>query len=408
MSETGEISAGRRPPAVATTGFWMRLLLRFARHVECGSLHLTLPQGGALQIDGAAPGPQAQLDIRNGRFARRMLFGGTTGVGAAYIDGDFRSADLPALVEWAARNDGLGRAALRAAPPVRLLGRAWNGLRHNSRGGSRRNIAFHYDLGNDFYARWLDPTMTYSAACFADRHDSLESAQLRKYRLMARSADLRPDSHVLEIGTGWGGFACFAAREIGCRVTTITVSRAQAELAAARVHDEGLDERVEVALCDYRDVTGRFDRIVSIEMLEAVGERYWPLYFGRLRELMTPDGVAALQTIVIADSHFPAYRRGQDFIQRYIFPGGLLPSLGALAGEFRRAGLRLEETSLFGSDYARTLALWRQRFLAAWPAIERQGFDERFRRMWEFYLAYCEGGFRAGRIDVVRLRLTPA
>jgi len=411
MHTTG-LDRGPQAPALVGTGFWTRQLLRFAPEVETGSLFLTLPDGRTLRVRGPRPGPSARLEVLHPRFARRMLTGGTVGVGAAYIDGDFRSPDLAALVEWAARNDRLGETLLKAAAPLRLLGRAWHAARRNSRTGSRRNIASHYDLGNAFYARWLDATMTYSAACFAHPDEPLEAAQTRKYRLMAQAAGVTPDSHVLEIGTGWGGFACFAAAQIGCRVTTITISRAQAEYAARRVQAEGLSEKVEVLLCDYREVTGRFDSIVSIEMLEAVGESYWPVYFNRLRELLMPGGAAAIQTILIADRHFPAYRRNPDFIQRYIFPGGMLPSPGALRREIAGAGLTLRDTATFGLDYARTLAEWRQRFLSAWPEGEVQGFDrgfdQRFRRMWEFYLAYCEGGFRAGRIDVARLRLDAA
>lgn len=405
MMDAIELNGGRRPAALPGADFWTRQLLRFAPEVEAGSLFLTLPDRRTVCVRGREPGPSARIEAVNPRFARRMLTGGTVGVGAAYMDGDFRSPDLAALVEWAARNERLGATLLKTAVPLRLLGRAWHALRRNSRAGARRNITSHYDLGNEFYARWLDASMTYSSACFATADEPLEHAQTRKYRLTAQAAGIRADSHVLEIGTGWGGFACFAAAEIGCRVTTITISRAQADHAAARIQAAGLGERVEVLLCDYRDIQGRYDAIVSIEMLEAVGERYWSLYFRRLRDLLAPGGAAAIQTITIADRHFPAYRRSQDFIQRYIFPGGMLPSPGALRREIDRAGLVLRDSASFGEDYARTLAEWRQRFLAASPEIQRLGFDERFRRMWEFYLAYCEGGFRAGRIDVARLRV---
>ncbi|MFC3226708.1 class I SAM-dependent methyltransferase [Marinibaculum pumilum] len=405
MTEVIDLSASRKAQDHAGTDLWTRLLLRLARHVRCGAIRLTLPGGQTVQVSGERAGPQAELTIRRTRFARRLLLGGATGVGAAYIDGDFQSPDLAALVEWAVSNEDLARSALQAVPPLRLAGRALQALRRNSRRGSRRNIAFHYDLGNEFYAQWLDPTMTYSAACFDSPRDDLQTAQLNKYRRIAEMAGLQPGDRVLEIGTGWGGFACFAAREFGARVTTVTISAAQADYAAARVREEGLGDRVEVALRDYRDVTGSYERIVSIEMLEAVGADYWPVFFGRLHALLVPGGVAALQSILIEDRHYPAYSRRQDFIQRYIFPGGMLPCPSALQRETARAGLRLTADERFGADYAQTLRLWRHRFLDAWPVIERQGFDPGFRRMWEFYLAYCEGGFRSGRIDVAHLRL---
>jgi cyclopropane-fatty-acyl-phospholipid synthase len=250
--------------------------------------------------------------------------------------------------------------------------------------------------------------MTYSSARFERPGQALLDAQRNKYRTLAHGMDLRPDQRVLEIGCGWGGFAEFAAREVGARVTGITISREQYAFARQRIFEQGLAERAEIRLIDYRDVEGQFDRVASIEMFEAVGERYWPTYFGSIHERLRPGGRAGLQIITIRDDVFDRYRRRADFIQKYIFPGGMLPSEARLRQETDRAGLAWTGISRFGQHYADTLAAWGQRFEAAWDDIRRQGFDERFRRLWRFYLAYCEAGFRTGRTDVVQLGLAKA
>ena len=250
--------------------------------------------------------------------------------------------------------------------------------------------------------------MTYSSALYERESMSLEDAQIAKWRRIAELIDLKPDHHVLEIGCGWGGFAMFAAKEFGCRVTAITVSQAQSVRAREAVAAAGLSHRVEVRLEDYRDVHGQFDRIVSIEMFEAVGEENWPQFFGTMRERLTPGGIAALQIITIPDERFAEYRGGADFIQLYIFPGGMLPCPTALSAAARDAGFAIETARTFADSYAQTLKEWRERFDAQWSAISAQGFDEHFRRMWQYYLAYCEGGFRAGAIDVAQFRLTRA
>jgi cyclopropane-fatty-acyl-phospholipid synthase len=291
------------------------------------------------------------------------------------------------------------------ARAVTALRRLWHRLHDNTRRGSRRNIAHHYDLGNAFYERWLDPSMTYSSAVFEREDDDLRAAQEAKYRRLARMMDLAPEQRVLEIGCGWGGFAEVAAKEFGARVTAITVSREQLDFARRRIQREGLAERVEARFVDYRDVEGRFDRVASIEMFEAVGERHWPVYFGKVRDVLEPGGRAALQIITIADRWFEGYRRGVDFIQRYIFPGGMLPSMEALHRQWERAGLALDRAEFHGQHYARTLAEWNRRFQSAWHELEPMGFDRRFKRMWEFYLAYCEAGFRTGSTDVLQAAL---
>ena len=383
-------------------------MLRLASQLHHGSLELELPDGTRRTFKGAEPGPHAVLRLRNGRVARRYLAGGGVGFAEGYIEGDWDTPDLAGLLALLSSNEvgwgdgywgGFWQRALRRAAHV---------LRPNTRGGSRRNIHAHYDLGNEFFAAWLDPTMTYSSALFAEGAEDLEAAQRLKYRNLAQQIAVGPGQRLLEIGSGWGGFAITAAKEFGARVTSITVSRAQAEHARARVFREGLAEQVEILLQDYRDVKGRFDKIVSIEMFEAVGERFWPAYFRTLQERLLPDGAAGLQLITIADRYFEAYRRNVDFIQAYIFPGGMLPSPAALDREAAKAGLVRTAELGFGPSYARTLALWNERFQQAWPRVREAGFDERFRRIWTYYLAYCQAGFETGAIDVVQTVLRPA
>lgn len=393
---------------LATVGLdraWAEIVGRLCGHLRIGHLTVVMPDGTAMEGRGELPGPRAVLRIREFAAIRRVLIGGAIGFAEGYMAGEWETADLEALLALALANEAsVGRLG-RAVAIVRMFNRLRHLRRINDRRGSRRNIIAHYDLGNDFYALWLDRELSYSSALFSGGVSSLEDGQAAKYRQLLRLLAPSPGDALLEIGCGWGAFALMAAREYGCRVTALTLSPAQAAHAKARIAQARLTEYVDVRLQDYRDVDGRYDRIASIEMFEAVGEAYWPVYFATLRERLRPGGVAALQVISIDDARFQAYRRGADFVQRYIFPGGMLPSIPALKREIAAAGLRLTDRIAFGSCYARTLALWRARFLAAWPAIARLGFDDRFRRMWDYYLAYCEAGFRAGTIDVAHYRI---
>jgi cyclopropane-fatty-acyl-phospholipid synthase len=386
---------------LAATGPSLRALLWLAGRIDQGCLTLTLPDGSQRTFTGRLPGPQAALTIHRPRLARRLLAGGAIGLAESYMDGDWDSPDLTALLHLAGQNEaGAFARAGRGGFLTRLSGRILHTLRANTRAGSRRNIARHYDLGNDFYRLWLDDSMTYSAGIFDRDDDDLGVTQRRKFARLADIAGLQPGQHVLEIGCGWGGFAAYAAGERGCRVTAVTISPSQHAFAAERLTRLGLNDRVDLRLMDYRDIDGRFDAIVSIEMLEAVGERYWPLYFDRLYRHLRPGGRAALQVITIDEDAWDGYKREPDFIQRYIFPGGMLPRRSTLHDLMAGAGLQLVDDCGFGRDYALTLRDWHQRFEAAWPEITAQGFDDRFRRMWRYYLAYCEAGFWLGRIDV--------
>ncbi|MCX8102017.1 MAG: cyclopropane-fatty-acyl-phospholipid synthase family protein [Geminicoccaceae bacterium] len=396
------------PSATARGGLLLRRLLDRVAGLRRGVLRLVLPDGSVRLFVGGEPGPRAELRIHSARLALRTLLGGSVGFAESYLAGEWDSEDLVALLELFERNADVWGGAYYGSGAIALVRRLRHRLRANHRPGARRNIRAHYDLGNAFYAAWLDPTMLYSAALFADGAADLEAAQLSKCRHLARLIELRPGHRLLEIGSGWGTFAILAAREFGAQVTSITISPAQYEHARRKVQELGLADRVEIRLQDYRDVEGRFDRIASIEMFEAVGEAYWPIFFARLRDRLAADGVAGLQIITIADRWFETYRANPDFIQTYVFPGGMLPSPAALRAQYARAGLAPTGSRWFGADYARTLALWRTRFEEAWPELRRQGFDERFRRLWRYYLAYCETGFRSGSIDVHQVRLEHA
>ncbi|MFI4936234.1 MAG: class I SAM-dependent methyltransferase [Caulobacterales bacterium] len=371
-----------------------------------GRLTYVLPSGRELPIEGRLPGPDARLIVRDFRFVSRVLAAGDIGFGEGYMAGEWDTPDLSTLLEAFTVNlDRLTRL-LEGNLFVRAINVVVHTLNKNSRTGSRRNIYAHYDLGNAFYSRWLDPSMTYSAARYERPGQPLSEAQRNKYASLARQIGLGPDNHVLEIGCGWGGFAEFAAGEVGARVTGITISPSQYEFARKRLFEQGLAEKTDIRLIDYRDVEGEFDRVASIEMFEAVGEEYWPAYFGKIRDVLSPGGRAGLQIITIRDELFAGYRRRADFIQKYIFPGGMLPSETRLKEETARAGLEWRDVIRFGQSYADTLAEWASRFEGAWDDIKGLGFDERFRRLWRFYLSYCEAGFRTERTNVVQLSLT--
>jgi cyclopropane-fatty-acyl-phospholipid synthase len=390
-------------PDMSALPYFMRLLSPVAARLKWGSVAVTLPDARVIHFEGSEPGKHAELVIHDYRCLLRLLRTANTGFAEGYLAGEWDSPDLEAVLEVFARNaDGM-RELYEGKWWSKLANRLSHLLNRNTRAGAKRNIYAHYDLGNAFYARWLDPSMTYSSAKFERPEQSLSDAQRNKYATLARRIGLEPEHALLEIGCGWGGFAEFAAKEIGCRVTGITISRQQLDFARRRMHEAGLADKVDIRLEDYRDTQGAFDRIASIEMFEAVGEEYWPAFFGKVRNLLKPGGVAGLQIITIDERYFSAYRRGVDFIQKYVFPGGMLPSPSELRAQVERAGLVWHDNATFGLDYARTLATWRDRFQNAWEEIRAQGFDERFKRLWNYYLSYCEAGFRAGSIDVAQI-----
>jgi len=379
------------------------------RNWNTGVMTFVLPDGREIRLEGATPGPEARLIVHDYDFIKRTIANGTIGFGEGYMAGEWDTPDLSVLLEVLASNYARFAKVSFGTPFMAALNLLEHTLgRKNDRLGSKKNIQAHYDLGNAFYERWLDSTMTYSAARFERPGEKLSEAQARKYRTLCESMGLAPDHHVLEIGCGWGGFAEFAARDVGAKVTAITISEEQFRFAKERMFRQGLNERADIRLVDYRDVGGQFDRVASIEMFEAVGERYWPTYFDKVRESLKPGGQAGLQIITIRDEYFEHYKRTPDFIQKYIFPGGMLPSEERLKAATDRAGLSWGPISRFGTCYADTLAEWARRFEAAWDEIMHLGFDERFRKLWRFYLSYCEAGFRTARTDVVQLSLIKA
>ncbi|HET9159532.1 MAG TPA: cyclopropane-fatty-acyl-phospholipid synthase family protein [Caulobacteraceae bacterium] len=398
-----------RLPEIRRAPHAFRTVARLAaQNWRFGALTFVLPSGREITIGGREPGPHARLIVHDFRFVRRVLTAGDIGFAEGFIAKEWDTPDLAKLLRAFTLNlDKLTR--LLSGNPLVIAANAVGHFFHrNTRRGSRRNIHAHYDLGNRFYASWLDPSMTYSSARFSDAGADLHTAQHEKYASLARAMDLQAGHSVLEIGCGWGGFAEFAAKDVGAKVTAITISREQFDYTRERMARAGLSDRVDVQLIDYRDVTGAFDRIASIEMFEAVGERYWPTYFETVRERLKPGGRAGLQIITIRDDLFADYRRRADFIQKYIFPGGMLPSEERLAQVVESAKLGWQRVERFGQDYARTLHLWADRFMEKWGQIHPLGFDERFRRLWLFYLGYCEAGFATGRTDVIQLSLNRA
>lgn len=377
-----------------------RIALRAALALPNGSLTIQLPDQRVVTIKGQNPGPDAVLILNNWNLPRKAITQATVGVGESYMDGDWTSPDVTKFLALFLENEQWGTRLYTANLWMSALGRVLHWLNRNTKAKAQKNIAAHYDLGNDFYAQWLDPSMTYSSAIYADGANDLETAQAAKYRALANAIGIKKGDHVLEIGCGWGGFAEFAATEIGCRVTGLTISKEQLAFARERIKKAGLEDKVELKFQDYRDERGQYDHIVSIEMFEAVGEEYWDSYYQQLKALLKPGGRAGLQIITMNDATFDYYKLNPDFIQRYIFPGGMLPAPSKLE-ELRQAhGLKDAGLRTFPQDYARTLADWRVKFWERWADIKPLGFDERFKRMWEFYFHYCEAGFGTEFIDV--------
>ncbi len=383
--------------------------------MQRGRLRVRVPDGAERIFGGLGAEPSAEIRVTGADFFRRCVLFGPIGFAEAYMDGLWETDDLVAVIAWFIRNadestvmEGSGKTD----PRIGLMGLAHkvaHMLRPNSLRTSRRNIAEHYDLSNDFFRLWLDPTMTYSCAYWDQPDASLERAQERKYDVLCRKLRLRASDEVLEIGSGWGGFAMHAAKNYGCRVTTVTISQAQHDEAKARIEAAGLADRIDLRLQDYRELTGQFDKIASIEMLEAVGDRYLEPYFAQCHRLLKRHGLLGLQYITCPDSQYDVLRRGVDFIQRHIFPGSLLLSIGRINRALDRTGdLFLHDLDDMGPYYARTLHVWRENFHRVLDAVRAQGFDEVFIRKWDYYFAYCEAAFATRHISVVQAISTRA
>jgi cyclopropane-fatty-acyl-phospholipid synthase len=385
-----------------------QILRKLIRPAQCGALTITLPSGDQIEQCGIRPGPQAVLHVVKWRMLLRLLVGGSIGLGRAYAEGECSSPDIREVLAFALRNEEQLSGGQRTGGVTRLINRMRHWRRANTRRGSRRNIAAHYDLGNAFYALWLDEGMNYSSALFASEKQTLEAAQNDKLTRIIELLDVRPNQRVLEIGCGWGPLAERLCGDGVGELTGITLSSAQLAFARARLSNLQASGDVDLRLQDYRDINERYDRVVSIEMIEAVGERYWATYFDKLRNSLSDKGIAVIQAITIDEVRFDRYRRKPDFIQTYIFPGGMLPTKRIIETQARRAGLRVIAHEAFGASYAQTLAEWRRRFLAALPQVAKLGFDQRFIRLWDYYLSYCEVGFQAETIDVGLWKFQPA
>lgn len=412
-AESPTVATGFAGPARRRDRLSAALVDRALSPMGKGRLILRLPDGSTRSYGQGADGPHAEVRVRSYDFFHHCVRAGDIGFGEAYQAGDWESPDLPAVIGWFCANvessaalSGSQRrdwllSTLRTGS--RLRDRFRHAFRRNSLSGSRENILAHYDLGNHFYSLWLDPTMTYSAALFEAPDQSLAEAQASKYERLCQQLRLRASDHLLEIGSGWGGMACHAARHHDCRVTTITISEEQFRYARERVQREGLEGRVEVQLQDYRKLQGKFDKIVSIEMLEAVGDAYLPVYFRQVQRLLKRDGIFSAQFITCPDHRYEELRRSVDWIQKHVFPGSLLLSLNRVNTVVQQTGqLSLHSLQDLGLDYARTLRHWRERFLGQLPAVRELGFDDRFIRTWDYYLAYCEAAFAWRNISVVQ------
>lgn len=371
-----------------------------------GRVDITLPDGRVFRAEGKEPGFVAELNIHNKDLFSRLIREGDLGFCEAYMDGWWSTPDLMAFMDLIQDEadeifDGFPGQAL-----VRMYERMRFWLQSNTKTQARKNISYHYDLGNDFYSIWLDDSMTYSSALYLTGQEDLEKAQEQKYASMIDQMGVKPGDHVLEIGCGWGGFAEYAAKERGLKVTGLTISQEQLKYAQERIEKAGLSDQVELRLQDYRDETGKYDGIASIEMFEAVGEKYWPVYFGKIRECLRPGGKATLQIITVQDRRFEIYRKSVDFIQKYIFPGGMLPGPTVLRQEVEKSGLNVDKSIEFGESYSVTLRRWYDTFNAKWDDIAALGFDERFKRMWNLYLASCAGTFHGGNCDVTQITVS--
>ncbi len=375
------------------------------KDLNTGRIDFVLPDGRRFRAEGHKPGHVAEVHIRNNDLFARLIREGDLGFCDAYLDEWWSTPDLQAFMDWVhADNEAIydgfpGLGLVRQFEKFRF----W--LQRNHRDQARKNISYHYDLGNDFYGLWLDDTMTYSSALFKTGQENHEAAQIAKYASMVDQMGAQPGDHILEIGCGWGGFAEYAARERGLKVTGLTISEEQFKYAQDRIEKAGLSDLVEFKLQDYRDEVGLYDGIASIEMFEAVGQKYWPVYFDTVRERLKPGKNATLQIITVQDSRWDVYQRGVDFIQKYIFPGGMLPSPKALRAQISKAGLGIERSVEFGESYNITLRRWHETFNEKWDQIAEMGFDDRFRRMWNFYLTSCAATFESANCDVTQITI---
>ena len=389
--------------ANANYPFPTRFFLNMLERIKLGSLELELPDGSKRVFNGALPGPKAKLKINSHSVITKIFRSSDIALAEAYRDNLLEIEDLTSFMLMACLNQEIFEKAFKGNFFGMLIYRIRHMLRFNSRKGSKKNIHAHYDLGNEFYKLWLDPTMTYSSALFKDKNETLESAQKNKYQRIIDSLNLKPTDHILEIGCGWGGFATTTALQIGCKVTCLTLSIEQHKYATDLVKKLNLEHLVTIKICDYRDEVGLYDHVVSIEMIEAVGEQYWKNYFQTLNNRLKPGGKAHIQAITIKDDLFESYRLSTDFIQQFIFPGGMILAPKMIKSHASGSQLIVKDYFEFGLDYAETLKRWREVFTLKIEDVKKVGFDEAFIKIWNFYYCYCEAGFLSRRIDVAQV-----
>ena len=380
--------------------FWEMLILNGIKKFPYGSIILEWPNGNINKIEASQDGPNAKLIIHDNQVAKEIIKGGSVKFAELYISKKVSTDNLTNLIHYFAVNNDQAENTLKISFIKNLFNKFIHFQNKNTKNQAKKNISRHYDLGNKFYEYWLDKSMTYSSAIFHEKTIEIEDAQNNKYKRLAELSSINNGDEVLEIGCGWGGFSEFVARDIGAQIHGLTLSQEQLVFAKERYQKAGLDHLATAAYTDYRDSKGQFDKIVSIEMFEAVGEENWDTYFQSIQQRLASGGVAALQIITIDDQRFQSYRKGADFIQRYIFPGGFLPSQSALGNAIKRNGFELTRSEFFGQSYARTCATWNKQFQHAWPEIQSMGYSLNFKRMWEYYLSYCEAGFLEGCVDV--------
>jgi cyclopropane-fatty-acyl-phospholipid synthase len=400
ISQKNYISLNR-----SSYSFTEKILRQVTRSITNGCITFELRDGRKIECNSGNNGPQALIQINSYRALKRLVSSGYLGLAEGYINQEWTTPSLPNVFDFGAVNLEVLDKNLTDNIFVRFVNNLIKFINRNNKKGSLKNISKHYDLGNDFFSEWLDPTMTYSSALYSHQAEELSSAQNRKYQRIIDVLKINKNDKVLEIGCGWGGFAEYAARETGAMIAGITISQEQHTFATERIRKAGLNQQVEIQLTDYREVTGLYDKIVSIEMLEAVGEAYWPQYFKTVADRLTERGSAMIQVITIPDDYFDFYRTSTDFIQRYIFPGGMLLCQSKIKEHGKAVGLTLTDAHMFGDSYAKTINEWQRVFQTQWHKIENLGFDEKFKRIWEYYLDYTSAGFKSGSINVGQFHL---
>ena len=385
--------------------FWNKLFLNVVKKFPYGSISIEWPNGITNKIDADNYGPHAHLKIADNNVIKEIIHGGSVKFAELYMDKRISSKNLTSLMHYCALNNDQAEETFKISFLKYLHNKFLHFKNRNTKIQAKKNISYHYDLGNQFYRYWLDKSMTYSSAIFSNQYDKLELAQKNKYKKLAELSNIKNGDTILEIGCGWGGFSEFLANNYNCKITAITISKEQFNFAKKRIEEANLSKKVTVLFCDYRNIEGKFDKIVSIEMFEAVGKDYWNVFFDKIKSILKPNGNIGLQLITIDDKIYNVYEKNPDFIQKYIFPGGMLPSFKILENILSNNSLYIESVNSYANDYAKTLSLWKQEFNKNWKNIEKLGFDETFNLMWNYYLSYCEGGFLSKNIDLKQINL---